>query len=165
MGLSCNAMGSPMYPDGTNHLSPYSALFKNEQSQSYIALFASDELIKAGYVTGRSIMITDLGLATMASILIYFGYVYGFVSVLMYYIIPYMVCTHVSIMHCARMLTVAPFSYAITGKRSCAFQDSYNSLRRTRATPSGLVSSFPATIMAPDTYRGDCSHVYLPSPL
>ena len=40
---------------------------------------------------GRAIVISDIGLAVMASLLAYFGYSYGFLSFLMYYFIPYMV--------------------------------------------------------------------------
>ncbi|EMD31908.1 hypothetical protein CERSUDRAFT_109092 [Gelatoporia subvermispora B] len=72
--LSTNAMGSKMYPQGTNHFSPYSAIFKPEQ--------------RVG------IIISDLGVAFMASMLVLLGCLFGWKSVLMYYFIPYVLCNH-----------------------------------------------------------------------
>ncbi|KAI0076538.1 hypothetical protein K474DRAFT_1597790 [Panus rudis PR-1116 ss-1] len=70
-----NVMGSKMYPEGTNHFSPYSPLFKKEQR--------------------RGILISDIGLTLMASLLVYAASIYGWKAVMMFYFVPYMVlmCT------------------------------------------------------------------------
>ncbi|KAI0826451.1 fatty acid desaturase-domain-containing protein [Irpex lacteus] len=60
-----NAMGPKSYPEGTNHFSPYSALYKPEQR-----------------------------LAVMISLLLAFGVKFGWLSLLMYYFIPYVLCNH-----------------------------------------------------------------------
>ncbi|GBE87653.1 Delta(12) fatty acid desaturase [Sparassis crispa] len=72
--LGWNALGSKMYPPGTNHFSPYSALFKPEQR--------------------RGIIISDIGIAVMLSILVYAGRLYGWKAILGYYFIPYVLCNH-----------------------------------------------------------------------
>ncbi|KAK7678671.1 hypothetical protein QCA50_018252 [Cerrena zonata] len=72
--MGCNIMGSPMYPAGTNHFSPYSPLFKKEQRMG--------------------IFVSDLALLAMGSLLVYAGQTYGWKAVLMYYVIPYMLCNH-----------------------------------------------------------------------
>ncbi|OCH93320.1 hypothetical protein OBBRIDRAFT_326866 [Obba rivulosa] len=73
--LSTNAMGSKMYPDGTNHFSPYSAIFKKEQ--------------RVG------IIISDVGIAFMCGVLVLCGSMFGWKAVMMYYFVPYVVimCT------------------------------------------------------------------------
>ena len=88
-------------------------------------------------------MITDIGLATMASILIYFGYVYGFTSVLMYYWIPYMVNTHANNVHGTRILTFPFLSCVITGKRFYDARKGRDSFNGTLRIFTGLVSHFP----------------------
>ncbi|KAH9940693.1 fatty acid desaturase-domain-containing protein [Amylocystis lapponica] len=72
--LSYNVMGSKMYPPGTNHFSPYSALFKKEQR--------------------RGIIVSDIGISVMLSLLVYAGHLLGWKAVVMYYVVPYIVCNH-----------------------------------------------------------------------
>ncbi|KAL7284144.1 hypothetical protein ACG7TL_001425 [Trametes sanguinea] len=72
--LTFNMLGSKMYPKGTNHFSPYSALFKKEQRMG--------------------IAISDVGLIGMMSLLYLFAQSYGWKALIMYYVIPYMLCNH-----------------------------------------------------------------------
>ncbi|KAL4253025.1 Fatty acid desaturase [Abortiporus biennis] len=72
--LGVNAMGGRAYPPGTNHFSPYSALFTERQR--------------------RGIIISDIALSVMASILIYFGRLYGLKAFLAFYFVPYVLCNH-----------------------------------------------------------------------
>jgi len=68
--LSQNTMGSPMYPPGTNHFTPSSPLFKKEQR--------------------NAIIMSNIGISTMAAILIYKGREFFF----WYYLIPYVFVNH-----------------------------------------------------------------------
>ncbi|KAJ3507813.1 hypothetical protein NLJ89_g6095 [Agrocybe chaxingu] len=63
-------MGSPMYPPGTNHFNPYSPLFKKEQR--------------------FSIVLSNIGIASMAFILYALGRQFFF----WYYLIPYVLVNH-----------------------------------------------------------------------
>ncbi|KAI0674370.1 fatty acid desaturase-domain-containing protein [Trametes maxima] len=72
--LTCNKLGSKMYPKGTNHFSPYSALFKKEQR--------------------LGIFISDVGLIGMMSLLYAFARAYGWKALAMYYFVPYVLCNH-----------------------------------------------------------------------
>ncbi|EIW55651.1 uncharacterized protein TRAVEDRAFT_171450 [Trametes versicolor FP-101664 SS1] len=72
--LTFNLLGSKMYPKGTNHFSPYSALFKKEQR--------------------LGIFISDVGLIGMMSLLYLFARTYGWTALAMYYFIPYVLCNH-----------------------------------------------------------------------
>ncbi|KAI0330272.1 hypothetical protein GY45DRAFT_1370848 [Cubamyces sp. BRFM 1775] len=81
--LTCNKLGSKMYPKGTNHFSPYSALFKKEQRMG--------------------IFISDVGLIAMMSLLYLFARSFGWKALVMYYIIPYVLCNH--------WCVLLPFSY------------------------------------------------------
>ncbi|KAI0360610.1 hypothetical protein OH77DRAFT_702383 [Trametes cingulata] len=72
--LTCNMLGSKMYPKGTNHFSPYSALFKKEQRMG--------------------IFISDLGLIGMMSLLYLFARSYGWSALVKYYFVPYVLCNH-----------------------------------------------------------------------
>ncbi|KAH9941308.1 fatty acid desaturase-domain-containing protein [Epithele typhae] len=72
--LSVNKLGSKMYPKGTNHFSPYSALWKKEQR--------------------FGIVISDIGLIAMMSLLYLFARTYGWKAFVAYYFIPYMLCNH-----------------------------------------------------------------------
>ncbi|KAI0635236.1 fatty acid desaturase-domain-containing protein [Trametes polyzona] len=72
--LTCNMLGSKMYPKGTNHFSPYSALFKKEQR--------------------LGIFISDVGLVGMMSLLYLFARTYGWQAFVMYYFVPYVLCNH-----------------------------------------------------------------------
>ncbi|CDO70622.1 hypothetical protein BN946_scf184748.g20 [Trametes cinnabarina] len=69
--LTFNMLGSKMYPKGTNHFSPYSALFKKEQR--------------------LGIVISDIGLIGMMYLLYLFAQAYGWTALIMYYVFPYMV--------------------------------------------------------------------------
>ncbi|KAI0711224.1 fatty acid desaturase-domain-containing protein [Earliella scabrosa] len=71
---SCNKLGAKMYPKGTNHFSPYSALFKDHQR--------------------LSILISDIGLIGMMSLLYLFGRTYGWKAFVAYYFVPYVLCNH-----------------------------------------------------------------------
>ncbi|KAH9476003.1 Delta(12) fatty acid desaturase [Psilocybe cubensis] len=68
--LARNTMGSPMYPPGTNHFSPYSPLFKKEQR--------------------FSIFMSNVGLGAMSFIL----YKLGREFFLWYYLAPYVLVNH-----------------------------------------------------------------------
>ncbi|PPQ66928.1 hypothetical protein CVT26_010017 [Gymnopilus dilepis] len=68
--LSQNAMGSRMYPPGTNHFNPYSALFKKEHR--------------------HLILMSDIGIASMFLIL----YCLGREFFLWCYFIPYLLVNH-----------------------------------------------------------------------
>ena len=46
------------------------------------------------HISGRAIIASDVGLVVMLSLLVSFGYAYGFRSVMYYYFIPYMVRPH-----------------------------------------------------------------------
>ncbi|KAK7683610.1 hypothetical protein QCA50_013448 [Cerrena zonata] len=72
--LGWNAMGSPMYPKGTNHISPNSPLFKAEQR--------------------KGIILSDIGLSCMVGALGYATKVYGYQAVLLAYFVPYVICNH-----------------------------------------------------------------------
>ncbi|KAH8083325.1 fatty acid desaturase-domain-containing protein [Cristinia sonorae] len=73
--LGCNAMGNKMlYPEGTNLLSPYSPVFKKEQRWG--------------------IFISDVALLVMGSVLVSYAVKYGWLSLIAYYFIPYMLCNH-----------------------------------------------------------------------
>ncbi|KAI0777743.1 fatty acid desaturase-domain-containing protein [Trametes elegans] len=72
--LTYNALGSKMYPKGTNHFSPYSALFKKEQRMG--------------------IFISDVGLVGMMSLLYIFARTFGWQAFAMYYFVPYVLCNH-----------------------------------------------------------------------
>ncbi|RPD65587.1 hypothetical protein L226DRAFT_456472 [Lentinus tigrinus ALCF2SS1-7] len=72
--LSCNKLGAKFYPKGTNHFSPFSALFKDEQRMS--------------------ILISDIGLVGMGWLLYQFGQAYGWKAFVVYYFIPYVLCNH-----------------------------------------------------------------------
>ncbi|KAI0080451.1 hypothetical protein K474DRAFT_256833 [Panus rudis PR-1116 ss-1] len=72
--LGYNAMGSPMYPQGTNHISPYSPLFRADQR--------------------KGIIISDFGLSVMLYLLAYTASHYGWAKVLSFYVVPYLICNH-----------------------------------------------------------------------
>jgi omega-6 fatty acid desaturase (delta-12 desaturase) len=69
-----NTLGSPMYPAGTNHFSPLSPLFKPRQR--------------------LTIVLTDLGLAVMASVLYTYAKTYGVGAFLKDYFVPYIIANH-----------------------------------------------------------------------
>jgi omega-6 fatty acid desaturase (delta-12 desaturase) len=69
-----NLLGAPMYPPGTNHFNPDSALFKPEMRNGIIA--------------------TDIGLGVMMSLLYTFARAYGFGAFVKYYFVPYLICNH-----------------------------------------------------------------------
>ncbi|KAG2003676.1 delta-12-fatty acid desaturase [Coprinopsis cinerea AmutBmut pab1-1] len=68
--LSQNTMGAPMYPPGTNHFNPNSALFKPEQR--------------------NSIILSNVGIGSMAVML----YLAGKEFFLWYYLPPYLLVNH-----------------------------------------------------------------------
>ncbi|TCD68732.1 hypothetical protein EIP91_009878 [Steccherinum ochraceum] len=68
--MGFNMMGSKMYPEGTNLLSPYSPIFKKGQR--------------------LGIFISDVALVVMGTALVFFGFRYGWASLVAYYFIPYM---------------------------------------------------------------------------
>jgi len=72
--MTTNVMGSKRYPKGTNHLSPYSPLFRPDQR--------------------LGIFLSDIGLLGMAWLLYRLANMYGAKAVLMYYFIPYVLCNH-----------------------------------------------------------------------
>ncbi|KAF7800238.1 hypothetical protein EIP86_011485 [Pleurotus ostreatoroseus] len=72
--LLFNTLGCPMYPSGTNHFSPSSALFNPKQRGQIIA--------------------SDIGLAVMGSALYAFAYVNGFVAFAKLYLMPYLLANH-----------------------------------------------------------------------
>ncbi|KAH9924159.1 fatty acid desaturase-domain-containing protein [Fomitopsis serialis] len=76
--MTTNVMGSKRYPKGTNHLSPYSAIFRPDQR--------------------LGIFLSDIGLLGMVWILYRLANIYGAKAVLMYYFIPYVLCNHCIIM-------------------------------------------------------------------
>ncbi|KDQ60225.1 hypothetical protein JAAARDRAFT_191632 [Jaapia argillacea MUCL 33604] len=67
--LTTNAMGSRMYPPGTNHFQPSSPLFKDKE-RPYI-------------------MLSNVGLVFMTTMLTIFTRRFGFAAFLAYYFIPY----------------------------------------------------------------------------
>lgn len=69
-----NALGSPMYPAGTNHYSPYSPLFKQNER--------------------RQILISDFGLAAMGLIIASWIHQTSLATVTKYYTIPYLLANH-----------------------------------------------------------------------
>jgi hypothetical protein len=87
--LRQNTLGSKMYPTGTNHFDPRSMLFKDHEREfscllsfwSYFTCFA----------IGWSIFLSDVGIGCMVAVLGYFVNHYGWLSVFMYYGIPYLV--------------------------------------------------------------------------
>ncbi|KAF8525205.1 fatty acid desaturase-domain-containing protein [Hysterangium stoloniferum] len=69
-----NAMGSPSYPPGTNHINPWSPLFKRKH--------------------WHLILLSDLGLGVMLGVIAISGYQYGFAAVVKYYLVPYLFANH-----------------------------------------------------------------------
>lgn len=80
-----------MYPKGTNHFSPYSALFKKEQRKctrfSALPNGAHSDVV----LTGLGIFMSDVGLIGMMSLLYLFARTYGWSAFVMYYFVPYVV--------------------------------------------------------------------------
>ncbi|TFY81120.1 hypothetical protein EWM64_g2894 [Hericium alpestre] len=72
--LAYNALGSPRYPKGTNHLSPSSALFKERERLKVIA--------------------SNLGLAFMLCMLTLYIRRAGFASFVKFYFVPYLFANH-----------------------------------------------------------------------
>ncbi|KZS96675.1 hypothetical protein SISNIDRAFT_424253 [Sistotremastrum niveocremeum HHB9708] len=72
--LLYNALGSPMYPEGTNHFEPSSALFKPEQR--------------------FSIIISNIGLSAMSGVLAYYTYQFGLLNFFCKYFVPYLLANH-----------------------------------------------------------------------
>ncbi|KAA1474447.1 hypothetical protein DENSPDRAFT_781704 [Dentipellis sp. KUC8613] len=72
--LAYNAMGSPSYPEGTNHFSPSSALFKPHERSGVIA--------------------SNIGLSAMASVLFWCSRSMGAGNVCKLYIIPYLLANN-----------------------------------------------------------------------
>ncbi|KJA16240.1 hypothetical protein HYPSUDRAFT_207206 [Hypholoma sublateritium FD-334 SS-4] len=72
--LLTNAMGSPMYPPGTNHFQPSSALFKPRERLGIIA--------------------SNIGLTTMVTILCIWTRDVGFHNFLKLYFVPYILANH-----------------------------------------------------------------------
>ncbi|TFK32080.1 delta-12 fatty acid desaturase [Crucibulum laeve] len=69
-----NAMGSPMYPPGTNHFNPSSPLFKPHERNGIIA--------------------SNVGLSVMASLLYVCTSKLGVMSFILHYFIPYILANH-----------------------------------------------------------------------
>lgn len=69
--LLYNALGNPMYPAGTNHFEPSSALYKPEQRNSIIA--------------------SNIGLGIVASVLAYWTYNTSLFTFFTTYFVPYLV--------------------------------------------------------------------------
>ncbi|KAI0340342.1 hypothetical protein BDW22DRAFT_1430949 [Trametopsis cervina] len=69
-----NTLGSPMYPPGTNHFSPWSPLFRNEK--------------------GWRILLSDIGLLAMTALLVVYGRAVGPAAFLNLYFVPYLLANH-----------------------------------------------------------------------
>ncbi|KAF5356411.1 hypothetical protein D9758_009483 [Tetrapyrgos nigripes] len=72
--LFTNAQGSPRYPQGTNHFSPYSAIFKPSERKGIIA--------------------SDVGLIVMIAILYKWTQSVGLSYFMKLYLIPYLIMNH-----------------------------------------------------------------------
>ncbi|KDQ54173.1 hypothetical protein JAAARDRAFT_182561 [Jaapia argillacea MUCL 33604] len=72
--LCTNALGSKMYPKGTNHFQPSSPLFKPSER--------------------RDIIISNVGLAIMSAILWQYASAVGFANFVKLYFIPYLLANH-----------------------------------------------------------------------
>ncbi|KAF8182679.1 delta-12 fatty acid desaturase [Pholiota molesta] len=72
--LATNALGSPMYPPGTNHFQPSSPLFKPHERNGIIA--------------------SNIGLTVMSSILYLWTREVGFSNFLKLYFVPYILANH-----------------------------------------------------------------------
>ncbi|EGN92175.1 hypothetical protein SERLA73DRAFT_191523 [Serpula lacrymans var. lacrymans S7.3] len=72
--LFTNAMGSPMYPDGTNHFSPDSPLFKPHERRGIIA--------------------SNFGLSVMSAVLSYYISNVGISTFIKFYFVPYLFANH-----------------------------------------------------------------------
>ncbi|THH17323.1 hypothetical protein EW146_g3466 [Bondarzewia mesenterica] len=72
--LSQNTLGSRMYPPGTNHFNPNSLLFKKHQR--------------------NSIIMSDIGISAMAALLSYAARQVGWMAIMKYYFIPYIMTNH-----------------------------------------------------------------------
>ncbi|EPS93980.1 hypothetical protein FOMPIDRAFT_1033527 [Fomitopsis schrenkii] len=72
--ISLNVMGSKRYPKGTNHFSPYSQIFREDQR--------------------LGIFLSDMGLLGMGYVLYRVALIYSWKAVFMYYFIPFVLCNH-----------------------------------------------------------------------
>jgi len=72
--LCFNTLGSPMYPEGTNHFSPSSSLFKENQR--------------------RSVSASNIGLSVMICILTEYSRAVGVGAFIKIYVIPYLLANH-----------------------------------------------------------------------
>lgn len=81
-----------MYPPGTNHFNPHSPLFKEYQRASR-ALYERRRYYRVLITRfiGNSILLSDIGVASMVSLLIYAARHVGWTAVGMYYFVPYLV--------------------------------------------------------------------------
>ena len=109
-------MGSKMYPEGTNLLSPYSPIFRKDQRKwrfdAFVYLRDDDDIIT--FSTGLGILVSDIALIAMGTILVFFGFRYGWTSVIAFYFVPYMV--RLSLIGGSHgILTHRPCSYATIG--------------------------------------------------
>jgi len=72
--LSQNTLGAKIYPAGTNHFNPNSKLFKDHERMS--------------------ILLSDIGIGCMALTLTHLARQYGWLAVLTYYGVPYLLTNH-----------------------------------------------------------------------
>jgi len=72
--LLYNALGSPMYPAGTNHFDPSSPLFKPEQRKTVVA--------------------SNIGLGVVAGLLSYWTYQTSLLNFFTVYFVPYLLANH-----------------------------------------------------------------------
>ncbi|KAF8531018.1 fatty acid conjugase [Gautieria morchelliformis] len=72
--MGFNAMGSPSYPPGTNHINPWSPLFKKEH--------------------WHLVMLSNVGLSFMFGVLMIWVRQNGFAAFVKHYLIPYILANH-----------------------------------------------------------------------
>ncbi|TFY69825.1 hypothetical protein EVJ58_g181 [Rhodofomes roseus] len=89
--MTINAAGSNRYPKGTNHFSPYSPLFRPDQSTIAVLINVVElDMIRSGL----GILLSDIGILGMGLVLRRAANLYGAWAVFMYYFIPYVLCNH-----------------------------------------------------------------------
>lgn len=80
-----------MYPQGTNHFSPYSTLFKKEHRTFLIIEVKSTYVFTFRFLLGKGIIISDIGIAVMVYALMYASRCCGWKLVIASYFLPYVV--------------------------------------------------------------------------